>query len=285
MNPRMLVRAARPLIDLALSEDVGCGDLSSDTLVAAEHRSTATVRAGQELVVCGLPLVDAVFQALDPSCAGGSLLPDGRRVSAGQAVWEWTGPTQVLLQGERTALNFLQLLSGMATLTAAFVDAARQNQSHTRICDTRKTIPGYRLLSKYAVRCGGGHNHRFSLADVVMLKDNHLAVRGGMAEAVDALRRSVPHTARIEVEADTLEQAAEAVDADADIILLDNMRPEAVREAVQRWGDRVILEASGGITLETVPAYAATGVHVISIGALTHSAPAADFSMSIEARP
>lgn len=283
MNRKALIRSARPLIELALSEDLAFGDLSSDTLIPEDHQSLATIHAGEDMVVCGLPLVDAVFQGIDPGLKPGALLRDGSKVAAGDPVWELSAPTQTLLQGERTALNFLQMLSGIATMTSAFVSIVDRIGSKTRICDTRKTVPGYRLLSKYAVRCGGGFNHRFSLADVIMLKDNHLAVQGSIREAVTSLRGSAPHTSTIEVEADTLEQAREAVEAGADILLLDNMGPDEVRQAVEAWGKIVILEASGGMTLDTVEAYANTGVHVISIGALTHSAPATGFSLSMVA--
>jgi len=281
MNSEQLSRAAGSLIELALAEDLPHGDPSSEFLVPPDHRSCGTIVADEALVLCGLPLVDAVFQALDTNFPSGSLHRDGTRVSPGEPVWESTGSTQTLLQGERTALNFLQMLSGIATNTAAFVAEAKKGASGVRVCDTRKTHPGFRVLSKYAVRCGGGANHRFSLSEMPMLKDNHRVTHETIHEAVTAIRSKVSHTARIEVEADTLDQAREAAEAGADIILLDNMTPDEISRAVRELGDRVLLEASGEITLETIRAYAATGVPVISAGAITHSSPAAGFSLSI----
>ncbi len=285
MNPHSLLRAARPLIDAALAEDLAQGDASSDPLFPEEHRSRARIVAREPLVIAGLPLVDAVFQAVDPAIPSGIRLRDGESIDAGTLLWETTGSTRSLLQAERTALNFIQFLSGIATATARLVAAAREGAPEVRICDTRKTLPGYRLLSKYAVRCGGGSNHRFSLSDGIMIKDNHIAAAGSIRAAVETLRRNNPHTLRIEVEADSLEQAREAALAGADIILLDNMDPETLRRAVCELGDQVVLEASGGITLESISEVAATGVDIISVGAITHSAPAVDLSLELHPIP
>lgn len=282
MNSKQLTRAARNLIDLALEEDLGLGDVSSDTLIPSEHKSRARIVAREPLTLAGIALVDAVFKHLDADFPAGAQTSDGNTVQSGDVVWETCASTRCLLQGERTALNFLQYLSGIATRTAAFVHAAHRNGSRVRICDTRKTTPGYRLLSKYAVRCGGGHNHRFSLADVVMLKDNHIAVCGGITRAMEILRETVPHTASIVVEADSLDQAREAAAEGADVILLDNMTLDHLKIAVTELGENAVLEASGGITLEMVTAVADTGVRVISVGGLTHSAAAVDLSMELE---
>jgi len=282
MNSNQLIRVARKLVELALEEDLGLGDVSTDTLIPEDHRSRARIVARQPLTLAGIELVDEVFRQVDPTIPVGAQVADGNTLEPGDVVWETSASTRSLLQGERTALNFLQYLSGIATRTAAFVKTAHQQGARPRICDTRKTTPGYRMLSKYAVRCGGGHNHRFSLADVVMLKDNHIAVCGSITQALENLRQSIPHTASIVVEADTLDQAREAAAGKVDVILLDNMTLEELKTAVRELGGKVILEASGGVTLETIGDIAQTGVDVISVGSLTHSAPAADLALELE---
>lgn len=282
MNSNQLSRVARKLVELALEEDLGLGDVSTDTLISENHQSRARIVARQPLTLAGINLVDEVFRQVDPRIPSGVQIADGNPLVPGDVVWEVRASTRSLLQGERTALNFLQYLSGIATQTAAFVKAAHQQGARPRICDTRKTTPGYRMLSKYAVRCGGGHNHRFSLADVVMLKDNHIAVCGGITQALENLRQNIPHTASVVVEADTLDQAREAAAAKVEVILLDNMTLEDMKTAVRELKGQVLLEASGGITLESIGDIAQTGVDVISVGSLTHSAPAADLALELE---
>jgi nicotinate-nucleotide pyrophosphorylase (carboxylating) len=272
----------KSLMDLAYQEDLAHGDVTSDLLFADKHTSEAEVETRQHLVLAGLPLAAAFFKKVDPFVITEFHARDTREVQAGTAILTLRGATKSILKAERTALNFLQYLSGIATLTHHFVSAARATHPGVRIVDTRKTAPGYRYLAKYAVKCGGGHNHRFTLSDAAMIKDNHIAAAGSIAKAVARLRAEVPHTTKIEVEADTPEQARAAAQAGAEIILLDNMPPDAIRALVEELGEQVILEASGGINLANVAEYAATGVHVISIGAITHSAPAADLSLNFK---
>jgi nicotinate-nucleotide pyrophosphorylase (carboxylating) len=267
------------LIDLALEEDAGLGDLTSRAIFTAGHRSRAVITAGQNLVICGLGVAARVFVRTDPALRTAQLVRDGEQVARGRAVLRIEGPTVALLTAERTALNFLQRLSGIATQARRFADAAKP--SGVRIVDTRKTTPGFRALEKYAVRCGGCHNHRFSLGEHVLIKDNHIAAAGSLAKAVGLARRAAPHTAKIEVEAGTLAEVREACRADAEVILLDNMSPAQVRAAVAIIAGRATVEVSGGVRFETLAAYALPGVDVISVGALTHSAPAADLSLSI----
>ncbi|MBI4083139.1 MAG: carboxylating nicotinate-nucleotide diphosphorylase [Candidatus Lambdaproteobacteria bacterium] len=271
----------------ALAEDLGWGDLTSETFCPPGRPARMTVRFKQEGVLCGLPLARAVFRQAAPDMRWTPLAAEGVRMAAGQPAAAIEGEARMLLQGERVALNFLQRLSGVATLTAAFVARARQGSPTVRITDTRKTTPGLRTLEKYAVRIGGGVNHRYGLADGVLVKDNHLALleRAGvsLAEAVARARRALPHTCRIEIEVESLAQARQALEAGADALLLDNMSEAAMREAVGMVGGRALLEASGNMTLERVAAVAATGVDLISVGALTHSAPAVDISLDFEA--
>ncbi|MEW6720697.1 MAG: carboxylating nicotinate-nucleotide diphosphorylase [Thermodesulfobacteriota bacterium] len=231
-------------------------------------------------VFCGGLVAQEVFRQVDPSVVV-SFVPEGRRVAAGDRVGEASGPVASLLRAERTALNFLQRLSGVATTTSLFV---RRTAAHgTRILDTRKTTPLLRNLEKYAVRVGGGTNHRFSLSDGILIKENGIRAAGGIGAAVDAARRAAHHLVRIEVEAETLEEVEAAVAAGADAVLLDNMKAPTVREAVARFGGKVFLEASGGIHLGNVEEYAATGVAAIAVGAITHSAPALDISFELSA--
>jgi nicotinate-nucleotide pyrophosphorylase (carboxylating) len=234
--------------------------------------------AGAAGVFCGGPVAVEVFRQLDPGITV-EFVPEGRRVAAGDRVGEAAGPSCSLLRGERVALNFLQRLSGIASMTARYVEKAAP--FGTRILDTRKTTPLHRVLEKYAVRIGGGANHRFSLSDGILIKENGIRAAGGISEAVAAARRSATHLVRVEVEVETLEDADIALREGADALLLDNMPPEAVKEAVRRFGSRVFLEASGGINLGNVEEYARTGVAAVSIGALTHSAPALDISFEL----
>ena len=272
------VRTAH-LIDLALEEDAGLGDVTSRAIFPAKHHSRAVIGAKQDLVICGLEVAAAVFVRVDPALKVKLLAADGDRVKKGAAVLRVEGPTIALLTAERTALNFLQRLSGIATQARRYADAVRG--TGVRIVDTRKTTPAYRALEKYAVRCGGCFNHRSSLGEHVLIKDNHIAAAGSLTEAVRLCRAAAPHGAKIEVEAGTLAEVREAVRAGAGIILLDNMTPAGVRAAVQAIAGRAVVEVSGGVKFDTLRDYALPGVDVISIGALTHSAVAVDLSLTV----
>ncbi len=272
--------AWKPLLRLALKEDLGrAGDLTTKFFVPAKTRLAGTIVAKQEGVVCGLPLAAAVFKALSPRIAAEPLVAEGARVTPGTAVMSVSGGREILT-AERTALNFLQRMSGVATLTARY--AALVAGTRTRICDTRKTLPGWRLLDKYAVLCGGGANHRIGLYDMVLLKDNHWATGADVPAGVRQAKRR--HKVRVEIEADDLEQVKRALAAGADIVLLDNMSPERAREAIaliRREKPGVEIELSGGVSFETLPELAKLGADRISVGRLTHSAPALDLSLEI----
>jgi len=274
------VRTAH-LIDLALEEDAGLGDLTSRAIFPARQRSRAVIHSRQELVVSGLEVAAAVFARVDPALKTLRPAADGDRVRGGTAILRVEGPTISLLTAERTALNFLQRLSGIATQARRFADAVRG--TGIRIVDTRKTTPAFRALEKYAVRCGGCFNHRSSLGEHVLIKDNHIAAAGSLTRAVQRCRAAAPHMAKIEVEAGTLAEVREACRAGAGVILLDNMTPAQVGAAVAVIAGRAVVEVSGGVRFETLRQYALPGVDVISIGALTHSAPAADLSLTIRA--
>ncbi len=267
------------LIDLALDEDAGLGDVTSRAIFPPQHRSRGYIEAKQNVVICGLEVAARVFARTDPRLKVTLVANDGDRVKPGTRVLNVTGPTEALLTAERTALNFAQRLSGIATLARTFADAI--SGTGVRIVDTRKTTPGFRALEKYAVRCGGCFNHRSSLGEHVLIKDNHIAAAGSLAQAVKRGRAAAPHLARIEVEAKTLAQVREAVRSQADVILLDNMSPELIRQAVAAIAGSAVVEVSGGVRLETVRDFALPGVDVISIGALTHSAPAVDLSLTV----
>lgn len=267
------------LIDLALEEDAGLGDVTSRAIFAASHRSRAFIEAKQDLVVCGGGVANRVFARVDPDLKVNALVRDGTLVKSGTRVMGISGPTAALLTAERTALNFMQRLSGIATLARRFADAVAD--TGVRIVDTRKTTPGWRALEKYAVRCGGCFNHRSSLGEHVLIKDNHIAAAGGVAPAVSKARAAAPHLAKIEVEAKTLAEVREALRAGADVILLDNMAPALIQRAVAAIDGAAVVEVSGGVRLETLRAYALPGVDVISIGALTHSATAVDLSLTL----
>jgi len=262
----------------ALAEDVGTGDLTTDGVVPADARCRAELLVEEPGVVCGIPLALEVFVKLDPSVTGEALVGEGALVEAPGAVTRLEGLARAVLTGERTALNLLGRLSGIATLTRRYVDAVEGTGA--TILDTRKTTPGLRELEKYAVRCGGGRNHRVGLYDMILLKENHLRVAGGIRKAVAALgpRNGTP----LEVEAETLDEVRDALDAGVDRILLDNMRLDDLRRAVDVAGGRVPLEASGGISLDTVRAVAETGVDFISVGALTHGARSLAVSLDLE---
>ena len=266
------------LIDQALKEDIGTGDLSCQIL-PEDLKGVAKIYAKQKGVVAGLWLVEQVFQRVDSRISVQRLLKDGAEVNVGSVVLELSGPLSSILQGERTALNFLQHLSGIATATKRAVDQVAGLP--VKIVDTRKTLPGWRALQKYAVRVGGGQNHRFGLYDAVMLKDNHLAAVGGLTEAVQRIKAQVGHMTKIEVECETIEQVQEAVTCGVEVIMLDNMNLAEMREAVQYIGQRAIVEASGGMGEDRLREVAETGVDLISIGALTHSVQALDFSLDL----
>lgn len=272
--------AAHILIDLALKDDVGDGDITTNNIVPSEIRRKAKMVAKTDGVVAGLPVAEMVFKKLDHDLIWNELTPDGTKVKSGDVLVEFEGTYRALLTGERTALNFLQRLSGIATMSAIYADAVKDFQ--TVILDTRKTLPGFNKLDKYAVKTGGASNHRLGLHDMAMIKDNHIEVAGGIAAAVKAVRASVDHGIKIEVETTTLAQVQEAIDAKADIIMLDNMDLETMRKGVQLIAGRAKIEASGNITLERLRDVAATGVDYISIGALTHSVSAMDISQRIE---
>lgn len=263
----MIPLSARRVIETALEEDLGLGDVTGSAVVPAGSECRVAVVAREALVVCGAEIAAHVFWRLDADLNVELALADGAAAVAGDRVLYVSGAARPILAAERTALNLLQHLSGIATATRAYVD--RLSGTAAVVCDTRKTTPGLRELEKYAVRCGGGRNHRASLADCVMIKDNHIAVAGGVAAAVRSARAQAPHVARIEVEADTLEQVREAADAGADVIMLDNMTPEHVREAVAVIAGRAIVEVSGGVTAETLTAYAEAGADVLSTSAIT----------------
>jgi len=266
------------LIDRALKEDIGTGDLST-RIFPEDLTGLAKLYAKQEGIVAGLSLVEQVFKRVDPRIKVHLLAKDGDKVNVGEVVIELDGPLSSILQGERTGLNFLQHLSGIATATKQAVDQVAGLS--TCIVDTRKTLPGWRALQKYAVRVGGGQNHRFGLYDAVMLKDNHLAAIGGLTEAVQQVRTQIGHMMKIEVECETIEQVKEAVSCGVDVIMLDNMEIEIMQEAVLYINHRAIVEASGGIQEGHLRKVAETGVDVISIGALTHSVKAMDFSLDL----
>ena len=270
-----------PLIRRALEEDLGrAGDLTSDSILPPHLRGEARVvaRAGGRLA--GLPMALAAFRLLDPEIEIETCAADGEDVAAGDVLAIVRGPARALLSAERTALNLLGRLCGIATATRDLVHLVEPHGA--RVVCTRKTTPGLRALEKYAVRCGGGHNHRFGLDDAVLIKDNHVALAGGLRPAVERARNAVGHLVKIEVEVDSLEMLREALDLKADVVLLDNMSVDTLREAVAMAKGKAITEASGGITPETAAAIAATGVDLLSLGWLTHSAPALDVALDVD---
>lgn len=273
-------RALREIVEGFLNEDIGHGDITTELVVDPTAQGSARIEAREAFVVAGIDVARTCFEVLDGSVRWEAVAPDGARVSAGGTIARISGPLAVLLTGERTALNLLARLSAVATLTARFVEAIRGTDA--RIIDTRKTTPGMRILEKAAVRTGGGGNHRFGLDDGILIKDNHVRAAGSVSDAVKRARNAAPHGLVVEVEVTTLEELDEALAAGAPAILLDNMDPETVRAAVDRAGGEAVLEASGGVDLANVRAYAEAGVDLISIGALTHSAGSVDISLEVE---
>lgn len=278
LKPNRLV--VEPLIRTALLEDLAHGnDLTTDAIVPADLTTTARVVAREAGIVAGIDASMLVFELLGGNVRVDVRIEDGEPIQRGDTIAELSGTARTLLTGERTMLNLLARLCGIATATRGFVDLVKGTRAHV-VC-TRKTTPGLRVLEKYAVRCGGGSNHRFGLDDAVLIKDNHLALAGSVHAAVEAVRGRVGHMVKIEVEVDTLDQLREALQEPIDAVLLDNMPPATLREAVALTGGRVITEASGGIRPDTIAAVAQTGVDLISVGRLTYGAPALDIGLDI----
>jgi nicotinate-nucleotide pyrophosphorylase (carboxylating) len=271
--------ATEHLIDLALSEDVGSGDITTDHLPHPDAPGRANIVAKQPLTLAGLAIARRTFEKLDPDIAFFSSFSDGDMVYPGDVIAEIRCSLRALLVGERTALNFLQHLSGIATNVRKYV--TELGDSRARLVDTRKTIPGYRVLEKYAVRAGGAHNHRMGLYDGVLIKDNHIAAFGGIQKAVDHIRHSVSHLVKIEIETSTLDEVRQALAAGVDIIMLDNMDEDGIRDAVKVINHQALVEVSGRVSMENLKRLSATGVDIISVGALIHSAPFVDISMRI----
>ncbi|RCW41392.1 carboxylating nicotinate-nucleotide diphosphorylase [Paenibacillus prosopidis] len=277
--------AVREQIRGWLAEDIGSGDITTETTIPGDSRSKAVIHVKESGIIAGLPVARLVFDVVDPSLVFEAKVQDGERVDKGTVIAIVEGSTHSLLIGERLALNLMQRLSGIATKTRMFVDALEGLP--VRLVDTRKTTPGHRLLEKYAVRVGGGANHRFGLYDAVMIKDNHIKGAGGIKAAVEAARRKIPHTMKIEVETESLAQVEEALACGSDIIMLDNMAAAMMKEAVARIkasAPHVIVEASGGVSLDTIHAIASCGVDVISVGGLTYSFHALDISLDLNAK-
>ncbi|UWG97748.1 carboxylating nicotinate-nucleotide diphosphorylase [Dehalobacter sp. DCM] len=267
------------LIERALKEDIGTGDLST-LIIPEDYYGEARIYTKSNGIVCGLPIAELVFRKVNPAMDIETIACDGDRIKPGDLIMKIRGPLAAILQAERTVLNFIQHLSGIASITRRYVDAVKGTD--TKITDTRKTMPGMRSLQKYAVRVGGGVNHRFGLYDGVMLKDNHLSALTNLTEAIPKLREKIGHMVKIEVECETMEQIEEALQSNVDVIMLDNMSLEDMRTAVKLIDHRTIVEASGGILEKNVRDIAETGVDFISIGRLTHSVEAVDFSMVID---
>ncbi len=265
------------IIENALLEDIHTGDITTLAVVPEKRSAVARLIAKESMVLAGIDVAARVFILVDPDVRFKARFADGELLRTGDVIAEIAGDAASLLQAERVALNLLQRMSGVATLTARYKEAVAGTAA--KVVDTRKTTPGLRQLEKYAVRVGGGNNHRTGLYDAVLIKENHIAAAGGISVAVERARSFVPHTMKIEVETETLEQVAEALAAGADIIMLDNMDLETMKKAVELIGGQSLSEASGGVSLETITAIAATGVDIISVGALTHSARAMDISM------
>ena len=268
------------LIDMALAEDIGAGDITTDYLVPCDSHGQGIIVAKEDIVLAGLDIAKMVFQRLDPKINIQSAYEDGAEIACGETVLSLEGRLRALLTAERPALNFLQHLSGIATQVRTYVKALKN--SRVKLVDTRKTTPGWRVLEKYAVRMGGAHNHRMGLFDGVLIKDNHIAACGGIQQAVAAARKHISHLIKIEVEVSDLAGIHDALESGVDVIMLDNMDIAHIQEAVSVIQNRAIVEVSGGITLEHLTDLAQTGVDLISVGAMTHSARAVDLSMRIQ---
>ncbi|MDF2721543.1 MAG: nicotinate-nucleotide pyrophosphorylase [Paenibacillus sp.] len=265
-----------------LNEDIGTGDVTTMTTIPLEQQSKGIIHVKEAGILAGMPVAEQVFRVVDPELAFTPLQQDGAHVEKGTVLAEVSGSTRSILLGERLALNLMQRLSGIATRTRQFVDALEG--APARLVDTRKTTPGHRMLEKYAVRVGGGHNHRFGLYDAVMIKDNHIKGAGGVKQAILSARAQIPHTMKIEVEVERFDQLEEALDAQADIIMLDNMSCPDMKRAVgiiKARSPHIVVEASGSVTLETIGDIARTGVDVISVGRLTYSVQALDISLDL----
>jgi len=280
-KPELPVHVIDEIVKRALDEDLAAGDITTEACVDAATTATARAVARSALVACGGPVLARVYWAIDKEIRVRIDAEEGARVQAATTLWTISGRARSILMGERVALNLVQRMSGTATLARDFVDAVPPG-TPTRITDTRKTTPGLRALERYAVRVGGARNHRDNLGSAVLIKDNHIAACGGIREAITRARARAPHTSKIECEVDSLEQLDEALAAGADIVLLDNMDTVTVAEAVRRAKGKALTEASGGVTLARVAELARAGVDVISVGALTHSAPAADIGLDFE---
>ena len=277
LNPLLIESSVRA----ALDEDLGrAGDITSLATIPADKQARAVIASRQQGVIAGLPMAAMAFKLIDPAISFEALVKDGAHVKAGAIVARIAGPARGILSGERVALNYMGRLSGVATLTAHYATLVAHTKA--RICCTRKTTPGLRAFEKYAVRCGGGMNHRFGLDDAFLIKDNHIAVAGGVSAALRAAKAAAGHLVKIEIEVDTLQQLREVLAEGADVVMLDNMAPAKLRDAVALIAGRMRTEASGGVNLDTVKAIAETGVDLISVGALTHSASVLDLGLDIE---
>ena len=276
----MILNEIKPLIDLALKEDIGKGDITTDNIIPKDKKSEAEIIAKEDGVVCGLDVVRFVYKTIDPNIYFMKKTKDGEKVRVGQKIAVIKGNARSILSGERIVLNFLSALSGTSTTTRRYVDKIKKYNA--KILDTRKTIPGFRILQKYAVSIGGAKNHRMGLYDMVLIKDNHIEANGGIANSVANIRKKIPKNIKIEIEAENLEQVKEALEAKVDWIMLDNMSIEDMKKAIKLINGRTKIEASGGITLDNIEEVAKTGVDYISIGALTHSFNKIDFSMVIK---
>ena len=268
------------IIEQALLEDIGNGDITTESIIPSNLKSKGIIKTSEEGVVAGLNIACLVFKKLDSEIIFQEKIKDGSKITRGEVLAEISGPARTILKGERVALNFLQRMSGIATITSKFCQEVKDFP--VRIVDTRKTTPGLRILEKYAVCMGGGHNHRFGLYDGVLIKDNHIVAAEGIKSAVNSVRKQISHTLKIEVEVENLSQLQEALEMKVDIIMLDNMDLNTMKEAVKIAKDKALIEASGGITLEKVRKIAQTGVDLISIGALTHSVISLNISMEIK---
>lgn len=268
------------LLDLALAEDIGCGDATGAALIPGDATATFEIQARQDLIFCGAPVADRLLWRYGPGAPTSAWrVAEGQRVKRGTVLGTLSGNVQTLLIIERPLLNLLQRMSGVATLTRRYVEAVEGTGA--RVIDTRKTLPGWRMLDKYATRIGGAGNHRAALDGGVLIKDNHLQAAGGISAAISKARAHAPHSLRIEVEVEDMAGLDEAVQAGADVVLIDNFTPDQARAAVDAFGDKAIIEASGGITLATIRDFALAGVHLIAVGALTHSATAVDIAAEV----